>query len=111
MPGSKNINIYQGDTYVHELRIKDSSNVAINITSHTFSGQIRKSPASTDIEATFTTTITNGANGIVQFSLASATTSNIAVGTYYYDFQQTNGAVVTTLLTGKAFVEGQISRV
>lgn len=111
MPGSKNINIYQGDTYIHELRIKDSSNVAINITSYTFTGQIRMAPASTEVEVSFTTTITNGANGIVQFSLAPNVTSNIAVGTYYYDFQQNNSGVVTTLLTGKAVVEGQVSRV
>lgn len=111
MPGSKNISIYQGDTYIHELRIKDSSNIAINISSYAFTGQIRTAPASSDIEVSFTASILNGVNGIVQFSLSSGVTSNIAPGTYYYDFQQDNSGVITTLLTGKAVVEGQVSRV
>ena len=42
MAANRNIDIYKGDTYVHELRLKDSSNVAINISTRTYTGQIRK---------------------------------------------------------------------
>jgi len=42
--------------------------------------------------------------------VAANITSNIASGTYVYDFQETNGAVVTTLLTGNVVVTGEVTR-
>lgn len=108
MPGERDINIYAGDTYAHELRIRNSSNTAINISSRTYSGKIKVARASEDVVASFTVAITDGANGIVLFSLTSANTANITSGTYYYDFQEENTGVVTTLLTGKAVVKAQV---
>ena len=99
MAATRNITIYQGDTYAHELRIKNSSNANVNITSRTYTGQIRKKRNSDTAAATFTSEITNGANGIVVMSLTSSITANIAAGTYVYDFQETNGTIITTLIT------------
>lgn len=110
MAATRNITIYQGDTYAHELRIKDSSNANVNITSRTYTGQIRKKRNSDTAAATFTSEITNGANGIVVMSLTSSITANIAAGTYVYDFQETNGAIITTLITGTVTVTGEVSR-
>ena len=110
MAGTRNISIYQGDTYAHELRIKDSANANVNITSRTYTGQIRKKRNSDTINATFTSNITNAANGIVILSLTAADTANIASGTYVYDFQETNGATITTLITGSCIVVGEVSR-
>ena len=42
MPATRDIEIYQGDNYAHQLTLKDSANAVINITSRTYSGQIRK---------------------------------------------------------------------
>ena len=42
MAATRNIEIYKGDTYLHELRLKNNSNAVINITSRTYTGQIRK---------------------------------------------------------------------
>jgi hypothetical protein len=110
MAAERDIEIYQGDTYVHQLSLKDSANAVINISSRTYSGQIRKRRSSSTITATFATEITDGANGVVAFSLAANITSNIASGSYVYDFQETNGAVVTTLLTGNVAVTGEVTR-
>lgn len=110
MAATRNITIYQGDTYAHELRIKNSANANVNITSRTYTGQIRKKRNSDTAAATFTSEITNGANGIVVMSLSAASTANIAAGTYVYDFQETNGATVTTLITGTVTVTGEVSR-
>jgi hypothetical protein len=110
MAASRDISIYQGDTYAHELRIKDSANANVNITSRTYTGQIRKKRNSDTINATFTSNITNAANGIVILSLTAADTANIASGTYVYDFQETNGATITTLITGSCIVVGEVSR-
>ena len=110
MAATRNITIYQGDTYAHELRIKNSANANVTITSRTYSGQIRKKRNSDTVAATFTSEITNGANGIVVMSLTAAATANIAAGTYVYDFQETNGTVITTLITGTVTVTGEVSR-
>ena len=110
MPATRNIEIYQGDNYAHQLTLKDSANAVINITSRTYSGQIRKRRTSDTISATFSTEITDGANGVVVFSMLPATTGDLRAGTYVYDFQELNGAVVTTILTGNAVVTGEVTR-
>ena len=110
MAATRNITIYQGDTYAHELRIRNSANANVNITSRTYSGQIRKKRNSDTSTATFTSEITNGANGIVVMSLTAMATANIAAGTYVYDFQETNGTTITTLITGTVTVTGEVSR-
>ena len=110
MAATRNITIYQGDTYAHELRIKDSANANVNITSRTYTGQIRKKRNSDTITATFTSTLTNAANGVVVMSLTSSNTANISAGSYVYDFQETNGTVITTLITGTVTVTGEVSR-
>lgn len=110
MPAERHIDIYQGDTYVHQLSLKTSANAVINISSRTYSGQIRKNRSSTVVTATFATEITDGANGVVVFSLAAGNTANIASGTYVYDFQEVNGSVVSTIITGNAAVTAQVTR-
>jgi hypothetical protein len=111
MAATRDISVYQGDTYAHELRIKDSANANVNITSRTYTGQIRKKRNSDTITATFTSTLTNAANGVVVMSLTSSNTANISAGSYVYDFQETNGATVTTLITGVCTVTGDVTRV
>lgn len=110
MAGTRDIVLYAGDTYVHELRLRNSSNAVINISTHTYSGQIKLGRSATENIAVFTSQITDGANGVVQFSLAANTTASITPGTYYYDIQQINGTIVTTLLAGKAIVQGDVTR-
>lgn len=110
MPATRNIEIYQGDNYAHQLTLKNNANAVINITSRTYSGQIRKRRTSDTISATFSAEITDGANGIVVFSLLPAATANLRPGTYVYDFQEVNGATVTTILTGNAVITGEVTR-
>lgn len=110
MAATRDITIYQGDTYAHELRIRNSANANVNITSRTYAGQIRKKRNSDTISATFTSEITSAANGVVVMSLSSSNTANIAAGTYVYDFQETNAGAVTTLITGTCIVTGEVSR-
>jgi hypothetical protein len=110
MPATRNIEIYQGDTYAHQLSLKDSANVVINISSRAYSGQIRKRKSSEIVSATFVAEITDGANGVVVFSLPPAATANLRPGMYVYDFQEVNVVTVTTILTGNAVVIGEVTR-
>lgn len=109
MAANKDIEIYKGDTYVHELRLKDSSNVAINITSMSFKGAIKVSTQSSSNTASFEVSKTDASNGIVTFTISASNSANIRPGTYVYDFQQQNGAIVTTLLQGKVVVKSDVS--
>lgn len=108
MAAIRNITIYQGDTYTHELKLRNSSNAVINITTRTYAGAIRKRRSSEEVTVTFASEITDGANGVVVLSLTPAQTANIPAGNYVYDFQETNGQVITTLLTGNVIVTGEV---
>ena len=110
MAAERNITIYKGDSYTHQINIKNSSNIAINITGRSYSSQIRKAKSSESIVATFSTTITDASNGVLMMSLASGQTSGINTGIYYYDLQETNGSIITTLIGGKVTVTGEVSR-
>lgn len=110
MAATRNLTIYQGDTYAHQVQLKDSANTVINISAREYSGQIRKRRSSEEITATFATDITDGENGIVVFSLLPAETSAIKSGKYVYDFQEVNGSVVTTILTGVVTVTAEVTR-
>ena len=62
------------------------------------------------MSATFVAEITDGANGVVVFSLSPAVTANLRPGIYVYDFQEVNVVTVTTILTGNAIVIGEVTR-
>lgn len=108
MPGERDISIYAGDTYTHEIRLKDANGSAINISGRIYTGALKISKTSQDTVATFSTNISNANGGVVTFTLIPSITSNISPGTYLYDFQEENVGVITTLLTGKAVVTGQV---
>lgn len=110
MAAERNIIIYQGDTYIHEVRLRNSSNSNINVSTRTYTAQMRKTKTSDNTIATFATEIVDGPNGIVRFFLLPETTANIKSGVYFYDFQEVNGTVVTTLMAGKATVQGEVTR-
>jgi hypothetical protein len=110
MAAERNIAIYKGDSYTHEIRIRDSANANTNITGRTYTAQMRKSRSSSTVVLSFTITISNAANGVVVMSLAPEATSSIDPGTYFYDFEEKNGTYVTTLMAGKVSLTGQVSR-
>jgi len=105
------ITIEQGATFAKTLTIKDDSDVAINVSTDTFRGQVRKKHTSTDIEATFTCTVTDGANCIVAWSLTDTQTSAMGNGRFVYDLEwvKANGDVVR-LLEGVADTTPEVTR-
>jgi len=105
------IQIDQGSTFSKTLTLKDDSNAVINITNDTFRGQVRKHASSSDIQATFTFTITDGPNGAVTWSLTDTQTSAMSSGKLLYDVEwvQSSGTV-TRILDGIADVTQEITR-
>lgn len=110
MAAERNIIIYQGDTYLHEVRLRTDVGANINISTRTYSAQIRKTKTSDNIVASFATEIVDGPNGIMRFVLLPEQTANIKSGVYFYDLQEKNGSIVTTLIAGKATVQGEVTR-
>jgi hypothetical protein len=109
MAAERNITIYKGDTYVHEVRIKNSENVNTDITGRTYKAQIRKSRSSDAIVLNFDIVITDAQNGIIRMSLSPENTSVVSSGTYFYDFEEKNQDIVTTLMSGKVTVTGDVT--
>lgn len=109
MAAERNITIYQGDTYLHDITITDSSNAAIDITDRTYLAQMRPFPGSNTITANFTVQLVSPSNGQLRLSLSAQQTSNISTGVYSYDLQETNNNVVLTLMAGSATVLGQVT--
>ena len=109
MAAERNISIYKGDSYTHEVRIRNSANVNTHITGRTYTAQMRKSRSSDSIVISFDIVISSAINGLITMSLSPQATSSIEPGTYFYDFEETNGTYVTTLMTGKVSLTGQVS--
>ena len=109
MAAIRDISIYTGDTYVHEVIINDSANTAIDISGRTYVAQIKQSYRSEDIVLTFSTTITDAANGKMQMSLTKTQTATLKSGKYVYDLEEQNGATTLTLLRGDVHVTGGVS--
>ena len=109
MAAERNIEIYKGDSYTHQIRITDSANVNTNITGRTYTAQIRKSRSSESIVLSYNIDTSNSADGVVIMSLSPEVTSSILPGNYFYDFEEKNGTYVTTLMAGKVSLVGQVS--
>lgn len=109
MAAERNITIYKGDSYTHEVRIKNSANVNTNITGRLYKAQMRKSKASESVILNFDVLISDAVNGVIILSLPPERTSSIQPGSYFYDFEETNGAYITTLMRGKVSVTGEVS--
>ena len=110
MAGNLDLTIEQGATFSRTITIKDDSNVAVNITSDTFAGQIRKRPQSGSVEASFTFTVTDGANGEVTATISATDTAAMDTGDFVYDIEWTSGSTVTRLLEGTASVTAEVTR-
>ena len=110
VPAKQNLVMTRGDTESIVITMKDSSNAVINITGRTYRAQIRSTKDSGTIDATFTCTITNAANGEVTCTILPAVTETLAVGIHYWDFEETVSGVVSTILAGSVNVLADVTR-
>lgn len=108
IPAKYDITHYQGDTFTLAFYLTG------DYSSQTALMQLRTDPSNASVAATPTITVTYNAGtgkSFVEATLDATTTAALAVGTvYYYDFQFTNGAVVTTYLYGNFSITAEVSR-
>lgn len=103
--------IQQGATFAKTLTLKDDNDVVINITNDSFRGQVRKQHSSTTIQATFDFVITDGANGVVSWTLSATDSASMGNGQFVYDVEwvKSDGTVVR-ILEGVADTTPEVTR-
>ena len=109
--GNYDIVIDQGSDFALSITIAEDGS-AVNLSTHTVSAQLRPTPSSNTLSATFTCVVTDSANGAIKMSLPHATTANISSGKYYYDLEVFNSSAntITRLLQGVARVTQEVTR-
>lgn len=95
----------RGDNYPIEAVIK-TNNVVVNITGATIKFSYLKSGDTT--AKSITGTITEAANGIVQFIPGADDFTE--VGTYKYDIQRLQNGVVTTHMIGQLTIDNDVNK-
>jgi hypothetical protein len=109
--GNYDIVIDQGADFALAIALSEDGS-AIDLNSHTVSAQLRPTPSSNTLTATFTCNITDAANGTFTMKLGHAVTANIDAGKYYYDTEIYNSSAntITRLIQGVARVTQNVTR-
>lgn len=103
-PGRYHFTIVRGDTFDPVWTIKDSDNVAIDLSAGTCKFEInseKDGSGTVHLTATEADDITLGADGTVTFNIPAASTISLDFSVAYYDFQITLAGVVETILFGE----------
>jgi len=110
VPAKQNLTITRGDTESVVVTMTSNGTTPINITGRTYRAQIRTTKDASTIDASFTCTVTNAALGEVTCTILPAVTATLSVGTHYWDFEETNAGVVSTILAGSVNVLADVTR-
>ena len=97
--------ITQGANFYSNITITNSStNTYMNLASSTFRGRLRKSYISSNIKGNLVCTLVDSANGVLQISMDSANTANMAQGRYVYSVKMKTDSETVPVIGGAAFV-------
>lgn len=109
--GNYDIVIDQGSDFALEFALAQDG-TAVNLSNHSVTAQLRPTPSSNTLTATFTCAVTNAATGKFTMKLSHALTANIAAGKYYYDTEIHNSTAntITRLVQGVARVTQNVTR-
>ncbi len=110
VPADQDLTITRGDTETLVVTITSDGSTPVNITGRTYRAQIRSSQESTTIKASFTCTVTSGANGQVTCTLSATDSATLSVGIAYWDLEETASGVVSTILAGNVTVLADVTR-
>lgn len=116
LPAIKDLEIYQGDTFslFMRLRMKQANGLPgayLVLTGMTGKAEVRPTPESTTVLATFTVSLSNQTTepGGVTLTLPAATTLTLSSGVWDLQFKDGAG-VVTTYLRGNVTVTKEVTR-
>lgn len=101
----------QGTDFSFTLDIANDDGTPVNVAGYTLTSAIRKSYYSTNATANMVVTVLTAANGNLQLSMNSATTTNIKAGRYLYDVKMVSDANVTSrVMEGIITIYPQITK-
>ena len=109
-PATQNLVLVRGDTETLVITMTDSAGLPIDITGRTYRAQIRVQKDAASIAASFACSITNAAAGQVTCVLTATNSASLVPGVNYWDFEENNAGVVTTVLAGTAQVLADVTR-
>lgn len=112
MSNKLNLELKQGEDFYRLLTLTDENGTAINLTGHSFAGQIRANYNS-EIFLSFTFTITDAVNGQVEMTLAAALSSaktSIGKGNFVYDVEHNTGSSKIRILEGSLLFNPEVTR-
>lgn len=111
VPSTQNLTITRGDTEVVVITMKDVAGIPINITGRTYSAQVRTTRDAGSVAASFTCVITNVVSGgEVTCTMSAVSSAALPAGKYYWDFQENNAGVISTILAGSVTVLADVTR-
>jgi hypothetical protein len=110
LPAKLNYSMTRGDDFAAEFTIKEGDPLAaVDVSSRTYTAQVRSSADSTTVVATFSVDMTDAATGVVVLRLADTVTDDLS-GTYVWDLQQDTAGVIRTLVGGSFAVLKDVTR-
>lgn len=106
--------IYRGDSYAHVIEFwNDAEETDPFAITGTVTAQIKTARLTSDADGTvlaaFTCAVSGAGNNIVTISLTPEQTEDLPAAAYW-DLQVLDGTTITTLLTGKVKVWGDVTR-
>jgi hypothetical protein len=109
--GKHDITLEQGATYNMQVRVEENGS-PVDITNYTFESQVRKSHYSSDVAASFTTSLVNGPMGSFNISLTDTQTDALNPAfTHVYDVEVTSDTgAVTRIIEGTVTVSPGVTR-
>lgn len=108
-PARLDYRIVRGDDFADVVTIKEGDPAAaVDVSSRTYAAQVRRTKDGA-VVATFSIDMSSAEDGEVGYSIADTVTA-VMSGSYVWDFQQTVGGVVRTLMTGKFVVDADVTR-
>jgi len=102
----------QGTTFVTSVTLDGNNGLAYNLNNFTLKSQAKSSYYSSNVALTFTSSITDAANGIIQLSALPNVTANVPAGKLVYDVLLTDtvSGTITRVLEGQIFVSPAVTR-
>ena len=110
VPAKQNLSMTRGDTESVVITMADSAGTPVDISGRTYRAQIRAAKDSSAISASFSCSVTSAAGGQVTCTILPVVTETLSIGISYWDLEETNGGVVSTILAGTVNVLADVTR-
>jgi hypothetical protein len=107
VPYGANLVIYGGTDFTSVFNVKNTSSSAFNLTSYSVVGKLKKSlgiGASSGGHTSFSMSIINASEGVLQASLTDTQTTALDQGRYMYDISVSIGSSTYPLVNGNIYV-------